>query len=98
VPQQTSDPLLVGLGEALRALREERGYPSQESLQLDTGVHRNYIGGIERAERKPSVETIAKLAAALDVAPSQLFARAEHNAERLGASWPSGEHSDGSSR
>jgi transcriptional regulator with XRE-family HTH domain len=97
VPQRTSDPLLVGLGEALRALREERGYPSQESLYLVTGVHRNYIGGIERAERKPSVEMIAKLAAALDLAPSQLFARAERNAERLGASWPSGEHSDGSS-
>jgi transcriptional regulator with XRE-family HTH domain len=91
------DPLLVGLGEAIRALRPERGYPSQESLQLDTGVHRNYIGGVERAERKPTVEMIAKLAAALDLAPSQLLARAERNAERLGASWPSGEHSDGSS-
>jgi len=98
VPQQTSDQLLVGLGEALRALREERGYPSQESLYLKTSVHRNYIGGIERAERKPTVEVIAKLAAALDIAPSQLLARAERNAERLGASWPSGEHSGGSLR
>lgn len=96
--QQTSDPLLIGLGEAIRTLRPERGYPSQESLQLDTGVHRNYIGGIERAERNPTIEVIAKLAAALEIAPSQLFARAEHNAERLGASWPSGEHGDGSLR
>ena len=95
---QTPDPLLVGLGEALKARRKERDKISQERLYLETGVHRNYIGGIERAERNPTVEVIAKLAAGLEIAPSQLFARAEQNAERLGASWPSGEHSDGSSR
>jgi transcriptional regulator with XRE-family HTH domain len=39
-------------------------------------VHRNYIGGIERGERNPSVTTIATLADALDMKLSELFARA----------------------
>lgn len=70
------DRLLVGLGKAIRELRAERGW-SQEELSLRTGVHRNYIGGIERAERKPTVETVAVLANALGVKASELIARAE---------------------
>lgn len=84
------DPLLVGLGEAIRGLRAELGGISQERLALDSGVHRNYIGGIERGERKPSVQTLATLALTLGIAPSQLLARAERQAERHGARWPAG--------
>lgn len=72
----THDPLLAGLGEAIRDLRVERGL-SQERLSLESGVHRNYIGGIERAERKPTIATIATIATALGVRPSELVARAE---------------------
>jgi transcriptional regulator with XRE-family HTH domain len=68
--------LLVGLGAAIRELRRERGL-SQERLSLESGVHRNYIGGIERAERQPSISTVAKLAIVLGVRPSELLARAE---------------------
>ena len=87
----SSDPLLIALGGAIRTLRAERGHISQERLGLDSGVHRNYIGGIERGERKPTVETIATLALTLGIAPSQLLARAEREAERHGASWPGAE-------
>ena len=73
---RVADRLLVGLGKAIRELRTERGW-SQEELSLRTGVHRNYIGGIERAERKPTVETVAVLAKALGVKASELIARAE---------------------
>jgi transcriptional regulator with XRE-family HTH domain len=72
----TQDPLLAGLGEAIRDLRVERGM-SQERLSLESGVHRNYIGGIERAERKPTIAAIATIATALGVRPSELVARAE---------------------
>jgi transcriptional regulator with XRE-family HTH domain len=64
--------LLVALGRALRDVRLERRL-SQEALSLRTGVHRNYIGGIERGERRPRVETIAVLAEALDIKVSDLF-------------------------
>jgi transcriptional regulator with XRE-family HTH domain len=67
--------LLLGLGSVLREARSERRV-SQEELGLRTGVHRNYIGGIERGERNPSVTTIATLADALDLKLSELFARA----------------------
>jgi transcriptional regulator with XRE-family HTH domain len=46
-------------------------------LSLDSDVHRNYIGGIERAERQPTLTTIAVLAANLGIKPSELIARAE---------------------
>lgn len=70
------NPLLVGLGRAIRATRDEQ-HVSQEELGLCSGVHRNYIGGIERAERQPSVVTLARLADALSVKPSDLLALAE---------------------
>jgi transcriptional regulator with XRE-family HTH domain len=81
------DPLLVGLGEAIRGRRDELGF-SQEHLSLESGVHRNYIGGIERAERRPTVATIARLAITLGIRPSELIARAEERATEHGASWP----------
>jgi transcriptional regulator with XRE-family HTH domain len=86
-----SDPLLTGLGEAIRELREQRGV-SQERLGLDSGVHRNYIGGIERAERRPTVATAAKLAVTLGIRPSELIARAEEHAAQHGALLPPHSH------
>lgn len=73
---QSVDTPLDGLGQAIRELRLERGM-SQETLSLETGVHRNYIGGIERGERRPSFQTVVTLALALGVRPSELVARAE---------------------
>jgi transcriptional regulator with XRE-family HTH domain len=67
--------LLAALGKAIAELRRERKL-SQEELGLRTGVHRNYIGGIERGERSPTVAVIAKLARELDVKLSYLFERA----------------------
>lgn len=82
------DPLLLGLGEAIREIRDELNV-SQERLGLDSTVHRNYIGGIERAERRPTLATVAQLATTLGVRPSELIARAEEHAEHHGATWPS---------
>jgi transcriptional regulator with XRE-family HTH domain len=68
--------VLKALGRTLAEIRRERGL-TQESLSLTTGIHRNYIGGIERGERSPTVETIAVLADALGVSLGELFSHAE---------------------
>jgi len=48
---------------------------SQEVLADLAGLHRTYVGGIERAERNVSIDNIEKLAAALDADVVDLLAQ-----------------------
>ena len=59
-------------GERIRELRTTRGL-SQEELAFKCGVHRTYLGGIERGERNPSLRNISAIARALGVDLSELF-------------------------
>jgi transcriptional regulator with XRE-family HTH domain len=68
------------LGRVLAEVRRERGL-TQEQLSEVTGIHRNYIGGIERGERKPTVETVAVLADAVGISLGELFTRADSLAD-----------------
>lgn len=46
---------------------------SQEELADRCGVHRTYIGSIERGEKSPTLTTIEKIAKGLNVSISELF-------------------------
>lgn len=60
------------LARNIRRLRAERGI-SQEELADLAGLHRTYVGSIERSERNISIDNIGKLATALGVTPSKLL-------------------------
>jgi len=66
----------IALGAAVRDLRARRGI-SQEALADLSGMHRTYLGGIERGRRNPSFTNIRRLADALEVRTSELMQRAE---------------------
>jgi transcriptional regulator with XRE-family HTH domain len=71
---------LLALGRALRSMREQRGL-SQEGFALEAGVHRTYVGGIERGERNPSFASLLRLATVLDVPLSAIVSAAEERPE-----------------
>lgn len=60
------------VGVKVRELREAKGW-SQEELGFKSGLHRNYVGRIERGEQNVAVVNLAKLAKALGVRPSELL-------------------------
>ncbi|WP_099117126.1 helix-turn-helix domain-containing protein [Xenorhabdus ishibashii] len=56
----------------IRKLREKQGL-SQEALADLAGLHRTYIGSVERCERNISIDNIDRIASALGVSPSFLL-------------------------
>lgn len=65
-------PAYQKFGNQIRKLRGHASL-SQEALAERCGLHRNYVGGIERGERNPSLKNIFVLAHALGVRPSELL-------------------------
>lgn len=72
-----ADPDLVAFGKRVRALRVERDL-SQEELADLSGLHRNYIGGIERGERNAGLRAVFALARGLKIGASELFFDTTH--------------------
>lgn len=64
------------LGSVIRARRAKLGY-SQESFADVVGLHRTYVGSIERGERNISVKNLLAIAEALSIPLSSLIALAE---------------------
>lgn len=64
-------PTLEKFGEKVRQERLRLGL-SQEALAAKAGVHRTYIGMIERAEKNITLENISKVAKALGLSISEL--------------------------
>lgn len=63
---------LIKFGKNVRELRKIKGF-SQEELAHRAGLHRTYIGMIERAEKNITLLNINKLANAFDVQLKVLF-------------------------
>lgn len=64
--------VLRNFGRRTRQLRTLRGW-SQEELADECGLHRTYIGGVERGERNVSLVNIERIAKALRVGIPSMF-------------------------
>ena len=62
------------IGQRLRQLREERGL-SQGDIEKASGLLRCYISQVEHGHTVPSLETLERFAAALDVPLYRFFCR-----------------------
>ena len=70
------------LGERVRQLRLKRGY-SQEHFADQCGVHRTFMGTIERGETNISFQNLAKIASGLNVTLSALLSGIERQADKI---------------
>ncbi len=66
----------VAFGTALRKFRASAGH-SQEALADLAGIHRTYVGDVERGERNVSIVNMARLAAALEMPLSKIVLEME---------------------
>ena len=68
------------IGRTIRTLRKERGL-SQDVLSGLAGIARTHLTMIENGSKQANFETIWRLAAALNMRPSELVARIERAIE-----------------
>jgi transcriptional regulator with XRE-family HTH domain len=66
-----ANPIAYAFGQRVRTLRTKKGI-SQEELADRCGVHRTYMGRIERGETNITLTNIHKLARGLGVSPASL--------------------------
>lgn len=76
MPRAVHDDVLAAFGTGIRKLRVQRGL-SQEGLAELAGVHRTYLGDVERGQRNVSLVNIDRLARALSLDLPTLMAEVE---------------------
>ena len=69
------------LAENIRAIRHQKRL-SQEKLAEICGLHRTYVGSVERAERNVTLSTLEAFATALGVSVPDLLAKRDHHNEQ----------------
>jgi transcriptional regulator with XRE-family HTH domain len=75
MPSQGS-PVQIALGRAVKARRAELGI-TQEEVSHRSGLARSYVSGTERGAINLSIGNAQRLADAVELSLSELFARAE---------------------
>jgi DNA-binding XRE family transcriptional regulator len=70
-PRAKRTPELHAFGRAVRELRARRDLP-QEELGFRSGLHRNYVGAIERGEINPTFRVLLKLSSGLAMPLSEM--------------------------
>jgi transcriptional regulator with XRE-family HTH domain len=73
---KSTERVQIAFGKALRKARRAQGI-SQEALADLAGLHRTYIGDVERGERNISLVNMAKIARALHIKLSALVRDSE---------------------
>ena len=68
----------MAFGNAVRKQRMIAGF-SQERLGELSGIHRTYVGDVERGERNPAIVNMQRLASALGVKLSDLIVLMEES-------------------
>ena len=71
----------IVVGQVIQRFREERKQ-SQELVSGFAGIGRTHLSAIERGSRKPTLETLFRIADAMDVKPSAIIAEIEREMER----------------
>ena len=71
----------VVVGRVIQRLREEKKQ-SQELVSGFAGIGRTHLSAIERGERKPTLETLFRIADALGMKPSTIIAAIEAELEK----------------
>lgn len=69
--EKSKHEILKELSIKIKSTRQKQGI-TQEELAEKSGFHVNYIGGIERATRNPSLDSLVRIARALEISPKDL--------------------------
>ncbi|MCD9188500.1 MAG: helix-turn-helix domain-containing protein [Pyrinomonadaceae bacterium] len=73
-------PLAENIGALIRELRVAAGR-SQEAFADQCGIHRTYIGSIERGEKAITIETAQKIVESLNISLAQFFQKLEEKSK-----------------
>jgi transcriptional regulator with XRE-family HTH domain len=78
------------VGRNLRVYRQTRGL-SQEAFADEIGVHRTYMGGIERGERNLTLKSLERIADRLNLDPLALLQSVDNGEPATGRRRSNGE-------
>jgi transcriptional regulator with XRE-family HTH domain len=68
----------MNIGETIRSFRLQKGM-SQGDIEKRTGLLRCYLSRVENGHTIPSLDTLAKIAGAMEIALAQFFADNPHD-------------------